>query len=183
MVVAIGDSITFGQYLAAGEKAWPALIEGHDVVAAGVPSDTTRLGLERFPTDVQARSPEVVVIQFGHNDCNRWATDRGLPRVSPPAFAANLGEMVDRCSAFGAVPFLCTMTPSTRSPQHAEDVEIYDRILRDVAADGFVELIDVRAVFGEDARLLLDDGLHLSPAGHHIYAGAVQRTLDARGPR
>jgi lysophospholipase L1-like esterase len=183
MVVCIGDSITAGQHLADGELPWPALIEGHDVVAAGVPSDTTRLGLERFPTDVQAREPEAVVIQFGHNDCNRWETDRGLPRVSEAAFAANLAEMVARCLAFGAVPFLCTLTPSMRSTQHAEDVERYDRILRERAADDFVELIDVRELFGQDARLLLADGLHLSPAGHHIYAGAVQRTLDARGPR
>jgi len=185
MVIALGDSITAGQHLAAGEKAWPALIKGHDVVAAGVPSDTTRLGLERFPQDVQAKGPEAVVIQFGHNDANRWDTDRGLPRVSQAAFAANLAEMVARCRAFGAVPFLCTLTPSTRSQQHAEDVERYDRILRGVAEA--VWLIDVRRLFWllstftpqVNENLLLDDGLHLSPAGHRVYAAAVQGALDA----
>jgi lysophospholipase L1-like esterase len=191
MVVAFGDSITFGQYLAPADPPWPALIEGHDVVAAGVPSDTTRLGLERFPKEVQARLPEVVVIQFGHNDCNRWDTDRGLPRVSPDAYRANLAEMVARCRMFTAVPLLCTITPTTRSKRHAEDTEVYNRILREVAADDFVDLIDVRSIFeawaadrGEDdASLLLDDGLHLSPTGHRVYAAAVQRALDAHSPR
>lgn len=177
MIVAIGDSITAGQLLEAPGVAWPYLIDhGEQVIAAGVPGDTTRLGLERFPRDVQQREPEVVVIQFGHNDCNRWQTDRGLPRVSPAAYVANLGEMIDRCRAFAAVPYLCTLTPSTRSEQHARDVAHYDGLLREVARQRGVPLIDVRAAFGAPG-LLLPDGLHLSATGHRAYARAVSMVL------
>ena len=95
MIVAIGDSITAGQGLHPA-SAWPYRVPGYEgrILAHGVPGDTTRLGLERFPKDVQAYEPEAVIIQFGHNDANRWETDRGLPRVSPDAFHANLHEMV-----------------------------------------------------------------------------------------
>jgi lysophospholipase L1-like esterase len=183
MIIGIGDSITYGQHLGPDE-AWPQLIQGYEVLSAGVPSDTTRLGLERFPRDVQALRPEVVVIQFGHNDCNRWDSDRGLPRVSERAYAANLDEMVARCRVFDATPLLCTLTPSHRSARHAADVATYDGILRRVARANEVEIIDVRTVFmpdgvEDDMPLLLDDGLHLSQMGHRFYATTVQRALDA----
>lgn len=170
-LVCIGDSITAAQHLDEGESGWPALLTGYEVYMAGVPGDTTRLALERFPRDVQSRQPDLVVIQFGHNDCNRWQTDRGLTRVSPEAFAANLVEMADRCRAFGAKPYLCTLTPSGRNPVHAADTRRYDGILRDVAAARTLVLIDVSGI--TDTL----DGIHLSAEGHRKYAAIVQAAL------
>jgi lysophospholipase L1-like esterase len=172
-IVVCGDSITAGQHLDEGYAAWPQLLStqlGHPVIARGVPGDTTRLGLERFPRDVQSQSPDVVVIQFGHNDANRWQTDRGLPRVSFAAYVANLAEMIERCLAFDAKPYLCTISPTYRSPGHAEDCARYDAGLRELAADLDVPLLDVRPVI-EERHLL--DGLHLNFDGHLLYAGIV----------
>ena len=76
MIVCIGDSITFGQHLADPNKAWPRLIRGYRVVPNARPGDTTRLGLERFPKDVQEWLPSHVVIQFGHNDGGPIDKDR-----------------------------------------------------------------------------------------------------------
>ena len=180
-IVAIGDSITAGQHLHPA-SAWPYHLNGHAIQARGVPGDTTRLGLERFPKEVQEVCPAAVIIQFGHNDANRWETDRGLPRVSMAAFKANLYEMVDRARRFGAVPFLCTLTPSLRPEPHPTDCARYDMVIRRVADEEGVRLIDVRAAFEAelDVRsLLLEDGLHLSVSGHQVYADAVRRVLDA----
>jgi lysophospholipase L1-like esterase len=177
VIVAIGDSITAGQGLHPA-SAWPYQIKGHQMRAHGVPGDTTRLGLERFPQEVQSVLPTAVVIQFGHNDCNRWETDRGLPRVSTAAFASNLVEMVMRCRTFDAFPLLCSLTPSHRSEAHAHDTLYYDGLVRMVAMETDVPLIDVREAFGDDEGLLLDDGLHLSIEGHLRYAGTVQSALD-----
>lgn len=184
-IVAIGDSITYGQHLEFPlSRAWPLLLDHRNTViaSAGVPGDTTRLGLERFPAHVQSQNPDVVIIQFGHNDANRWETDRGLPRVSDRAFMANLEEMIDRCRAFDAKPLLLTLTPSRRSDQHAADVMMYDNIIRQVAQTSMVPLADVRMAFlgyGDYRDLLLDDGLHLNELGHVIYAQIVQKALDA----
>jgi lysophospholipase L1-like esterase len=172
-VVCLGDSITAGQHLDEGLGAWPAHLKGVTAYAAAVPGDTTRLALERFPSAVQIAAPDVVVIQFGHNDANRWQTDRGLPRVSIKAYAANLHEMIDRADAFGIVPILCTLTPSLRSPAHARDCRAYDRALRKVAEERYVELVDV-SWFGAEHLL---DGLHLNIDGHLAYAKAVQEAL------
>lgn len=173
-VVCIGDSITAGQFQ---DVAWPSLLTGHDVHNAGVSNDTTRLGLERFPTDVQERKPDAVVIQFGLNDCNRWETDNGLPRVSLRAWEANLIEMVERCRVFDARPFLCTITPSHKSKQHAAAVVSYDSALRDVANLMDVPIVDVRAAFRDHDGLLMDDGVHLTVAGHEQFASVVQEEL------
>lgn len=177
MIVTIGDSITFGQHVPFG-RAWPYLLTGDMVISVGVSGDTTRLGLERFPKEVQAHAPAKVVIQFGHNDCNRWETDRGLTRVSRPAYRWNLIEMIDRCRAFGSLPYLCTLTPSFRSEQHAGDVAKYDATLRQVAEVENVPLIDVRAAFDGMEGLLMADGLHLTEEGHKVYAKVVQEALD-----
>lgn len=168
MIVCIGDSITAGQHLPADKEPWPSFLP--NVIAKGVPGDTTRLGLERFPRDVQVSGAEVVVIQFGHNDANRWVTDRGLPRVSLPAFIANLEEMVQRVMAFDAKPVLCSITVSHRSEQHADDCAEYDQALRRLARRMRVRLADVRAAINASH---LFDGLHLNPEGHEVYAATV----------
>lgn len=180
MIVCIGDSITAGQYLDTDERSWPKLLQHFDVEDAGVSDDTTRLGLERFPRDVQRRNPDAVVIQFGTNDANRWLSDRGLPRVSERAYRANLVEMVERCRTFGAEPFLVTIIPTDKSPQLAEDVGRYDQALRQVAIGTRTRLIDVRSAWEPG---LLMDGVHPTQEGHRLYAGVVQTVLDewARG--
>jgi len=179
VIVCIGDSITYGQRLPLHQRAWPLLITRHRIISHGVPGDTTRLALDRFPSDVQSLRPDGVIIQFGHNDCNRWQTDLGLPRVSQRAFAANLEEMVIRCRTFGAHPFLCSLTPSFRNKTHTEDSMIYDHIVRGVADDFHVTLIDVRSAFIGQDGLLMEDGLHITGDGHIVYASVVQRALDA----
>jgi lysophospholipase L1-like esterase len=134
--------------------------------------------LERFPRDVQTAHPDVVVIQAGHNDANRWLTDMGLPRVSLAAFRANLKEMIVRCETFGALPVLCTLTPSFRSPAHESDCRIYEAALRDIAGRLEVRLADVRPAFsGPDVDGLYLDGLHLTAEGHRLYAAVVARAL------
>lgn len=177
-VVCLGDSITFGQHLDR-DLAWPSLLRGYEVTNAGVPGDTTRLGLERFPRQVQVPMPDAVIIQFGHNDANRWDTDRGLTRVYDRGFTANLEEMIFRSQAFDIVPFLVTMTPTRRSQRHAIDCGRYNNLIREVAAVTMTTLIDVRPAFFSADEYVMADGLHLTEAGHVAYAEVVQQALDA----
>lgn len=174
-VVCVGDSITFGQYLPQGVPAWPERI---GAVGRGVCGETTRQALERFPRDVQENPADVTVLQWGHNDANRWRSDNGLPRVSLDAYRANLIEMIERCRAFDTVPVLCTITPtcvedSAKRPR----TERYDAALGEVAYQTSTAVADVRAAFllydGSIRDLLLPDGLHLSAAGHALYAETV----------
>jgi lysophospholipase L1-like esterase len=196
-----GDSICVGQGVSA-HRTWAvrlaARIEaeialtgrGVCVLNPSINGDTTRRALERMAFDIQQGGVDAILIQFGLNDANRWETDRGLPRVSQAAFAANLHEMIARARSFGAGPVLLnTNHPTTRDhtpfahyPATYEDGNRrYNDIIRKVAADdGNVLLTDIAAEFAKVIAsgtrlesLLLSDGLHLSEAGHDVYLAAL----------
>lgn len=175
--VAIGDSNTFGQGIARTD-AWTTLLADDlrdEVINKGVCGDTTRLGLERFPRDVQQLQPDAVIVQFGMNDANRWESDRGLPRVSPQAFQANLNEMIHRCRTFdiGTI-ILCTITRSVRSAQLSRDSEIYSQFIRRTARAWGVGIFDAEQAV-EPGHLL--DLVHLDEEGHRIYADGLVGAL------
>jgi lysophospholipase L1-like esterase len=196
-VVHMGDSITFGQYLNPAHR-WTALVEerlhalfGDEVEVRafnrGISGETTRMGLERFPRDVQELRPDVMTLQFGLNDCNCWETDEGLPRVSEGAFRANLVEMIERARRFGARAIVLSTNHRTLRRDVLPSGEVYEdgnerysEIVRDVAHETGVDLCDIRAVFEpfDDetlARMLLPapDLLHLSEEGNSVYADAI----------
>jgi lysophospholipase L1-like esterase len=141
-----------------------------------------------MPYDVQSHGVDLCIVQFGLNDCNHWATDGGLPRVSPAAFAANLHEIAARARAFGARHVVFnTNHPTLRDVEVMAGASVtfesqnrcYNEIIRRVASEAppWVLLHDVEAYWLDyiertdvhlDA-LLLEDGLHLSEAGHDLY--------------
>lgn len=173
LTVCVGDSITYAEHLDPKHR-WTTLL---GLVNRGVCGDTTRLGLLRFPSDVQALRPATVVIQFGLNDCNRWDTDGGLPRVSRAAFAANLAEMIDRARTFGASHVVvAATTPTLRCAQFEWDSRIYSAVARAVASSRRVTLFDPRPLFPDPDRVLLDD-VHLNADGNRIYADALRGLL------
>ena len=64
----------------------------------GINGDTTRLGLLRI-NDVYNFKPDIVIMQFGYNDCNYWVTDSGFPRVNIDSFKFNIIELIDKFKA------------------------------------------------------------------------------------
>lgn len=205
-IVFFGDSICVGQGVSI-QRGWVSRVAAHIdvmqptepeliVVNASVNGNTTRQALERMPYDVQSHGVVLLFVQFGMNDCNYWLSDRGLPRVSPRAFAANLEEIVRRGFVFGAHKvFLHTNHPTLRDTETVAHTATtyeannrgYNAIIRAVAAqfDERLVLNDVEAAFdtftrGDRARLaelLLDDGLHPSVRGHDIYFELIMPKL------
>src|SRR6185437_14172947 len=98
-VTFFGDSICVGQGVSIYRGWVTRLAEELDthcnvrakliVTNASVNGRTTRQALEDMPYNVQGHGVDLIVIQFGLNDCNYWLTDRGNPRVSLEAFKAN----------------------------------------------------------------------------------------------
>jgi acyl-CoA thioesterase-1 len=204
-VVFFGDSICVGQGVSI-HRGWvpriSALLEqmshelGRDlvVVNASVNGNTTRQALERMPYDVQSHGVGVMLVQFGLNDCNYWMTDRGVPRVSPGAFEANLREIIERGFRFGASTVLLnTNHPTLRvldpqppgAPNYAESSRRYNEIVRRVAqtTPGRVVLNDVETAWASEVgesglgAHLLEDGLHLSAVGHDLYFRTVSSSV------
>jgi lysophospholipase L1-like esterase len=197
-VVFMGDSITEGQYVSPPHR-WVDIVSGELVksyldsplslvfVTRGVSGETTRQGLERFPADVQSHTPDLVTIQFGLNDCNCWATDFGLPRVSEAAYRANLIEMIDRSRRFGAEKIILSNNHTTLRHKPLlngrtleEQRKTYNLIVAEVARDTGVQFCDIDAEFTRLSRRELEgellpypDWLHLSQSGHRRYASKI----------
>lgn len=205
-----GDSICVGQGVSI-YRGWVTRLAGRldelgqgwdrevIVTNASINGNTTRQALERMPYDVQSHGVDILIVQFGMNDCNYWVTDKGLPRVSPAGFGANLEEMVCRGINFGAkTVFLHNNHPTTRQrdrfPMTETTYEMsnrrYNNIVRGLAAKLPPQVIfnDIEAGFdrvtGGDldklAAYLLSDELHLSVLGHDVYFDLVaDKLIDA----
>ena len=201
-----GDSICFGQGVSL-HKGWIPRISaqlseisektGRDilVVNTSVNGRTTRQALENMPYEVQSHNPDILLVQFGMNDCNYWETDRGNPRVSHKAFAANLEEIISRAFSFGAKKvFLNTNHPTTRTSEklphtnltYQQSNEAYNRIIREVATSYGQKVIlnDVEQAFKEKisagrsaSDFVLSDRLHLSEEGHDLYFETVGKRI------
>ena len=86
-VYIFSDSIGFGQLVSPSEtwvndlsdklinlkKRYDILLQNPSVNGC-----TTRQALERLYFDCTSHKPDLVIIQFGLNDCNFWDTDYGL---------------------------------------------------------------------------------------------------------
>lgn len=190
-----GDSISFGQGISV-DLTWVNRIAqelhqqyGRDkitVINTSINGNTTRMALERMPYDIQSHDVDVLLVGFGMNDCNYWVTDKGVPRVSPNAFRANLEEIVNRAFHFGAKKVvLRTNHPSPRTDYmtntditYGESNHFYNEIIREVAkGDSRITFVDVEQEFDRYIKehhvrleeLTLPDGVYLSLLGHDVY--------------
>lgn len=158
------------------------------ITNASVNGRTTRQALEDMPYHVQAHGVDILVIQFGLNDCNYWASDQGLPRVSIGAFRENLREIVQRGFNSGARRVLLNnnhptsrtlaLMQGTQKTYEESNREYSDEVRKLASSLGRgVYFQDVYDYFTRLTResgrpiddYLLQDGLHLSVAGHEAY--------------
>lgn len=187
-----GDSISVGQGVSIHD-GWIVRISkelGKDFAGSVVVSRsaangrTTRLALEAMPYEIQSKSPDILIIQFGMNDCNYWNTDNGLPRVSQDSFKANLKEIIDRAKFSGVRKIILNSNHPTGRVEDVlsggityEDSNIaYNKLIRDVAANNpNVIFADIEYFFKElgvnTAEYLIKkpDLLHLNSKGHSLY--------------
>lgn len=116
--VFFGDSITAGQGVSA-HLSFVSLVAARMhpewmVINAGLPGDTTHTALDRMTRDALKPRPDLLVLQFGANDMNRWQTEQPdwaawgrptntkcIPRVSLGSFTENLREMYSRSMHWG----------------------------------------------------------------------------------
>lgn len=203
-VVHMGDSITFGQYVDESLR-WTSIIfdrltrkylnSSINVLSLcrGISGETTRMGLERFPSDVQNLYPDVLTLQFGLNDCNCWLTDMGAQRVSLAAFKANLLEMIERARLFGTKHIILANNHSTLrykvmlNGERFEDANArYSEAIHQVAVEAQVIFCDIRKEFEKYSReelaeylLPYPDQLHLSVAGNQVYANVIWPFIES----
>lgn len=200
-IVYFGDSITEGQYIHPPLR-WTDLINQYlqsssiDFVSynKGISGETSRQGLMRFATDVQDIKPDIMTLQFGLNDCNRWVSDKGFPRVSKESYRSNLHEMIQRAKHFGIEHIIVSNNHTTlRHDTLPGNVTleamrvVYNRIIEEVAYEEKVTFCNIDDAFlsiprenYHDYLLPEPDLLHLSQKGHDYYFQTIKPYINEK---
>ena len=179
-IIIFSDSIGTGQYISLNYN-WAALMseqlskdfgEGVIITNSSANGRTTRQALEVMQYEVLSKKPDILIIQFGLNDCNIWGDANGMPRVSAEAFEANLFEMAEKAKVANILKiFLITNHPITKSIIHNKTNYVYNGRVR-IASDYTIStLLDIEKIFNREncSGYLLEDGIHLNKKGHALY--------------
>lgn len=173
-VVMLGDSITAGYGLAAGEELPVQLekaLESEGIAAtvenAGVSGDTSAGGLSRLDWAIQG-SPDLVIVALGAND--------GLRGVDPADTRNNLSAIIDRLRQKGARVVLAGMyAPPNMGAEYGER---FNRIYPEIAAEQDVRLYPfLLDGVAADPSLNQADGIHPNAEGARIIAGRLAEAI------
>ncbi len=200
VVVAFGDSTTAPR----GKlKVYADLLEDKfqkfnleaKIINAGVGGNTTKLAMTRFESDVLAKKPDIVIIQFGINDAavDVWKTPpETTSRVSLKAYETNIRKFIRQLKNRGSQVVL--MTPNSlrwtpklikfygKPPYLPGDKNGFNVLLvqyaesvRRIGKEESVPVIDVYSAFekygnvrGQSVDDLLLDGMHPDKKGQQI---------------
>lgn len=193
-----GDSITHGNEHTYGMRSWSEqfaqrLVElGHcadTVINTGISGDTsmatpTTLGVNtRFAARVGAYRPDVVFVMLGMNDAS------SAMGISQEAYLANMGEIVDKIRAHGAIPVLATSNPirSTAEADQRNRYSCYVKGLRGLAGAKRVVLVDQYADWltrpgGVMPMAWFGDAIHPNGLGHWHFARTLFQTIGGWDP-
>ena len=168
VILAYGDSLTFGTGASAGED-YPTQLSrliAHPVVNAGVPGETTAQGLQRLNETLDELKPKLVLLGLGGNDF--------LQRLPPEETKANLAAMLSELKRRNipvvllAVPSLAI--PPKPHPLFAEVAEQADVVL---AEEEWFDILRKGS--------LKSDAVHPNAAGYAQFAAMMAEFLKERG--
>ncbi|MDD4356099.1 MAG: arylesterase [Smithellaceae bacterium] len=168
VVVAFGDSITFGTG-AAPHESYPVVLEkliGRRVVNAGVPGEVTAGGMARLPKVLEREKPALVIICLGGNDL--------LRSMNKKQAADNIREMIHLTRKHGAdimligVPVLgLSVSPESFYSEIAKEmnVSLEEKALSEILADSALKA----------------DLIHPNAAGYRRLAEAIAVHMKKSG--
>jgi len=195
-IICFGDSITHGRAFAEGDR-WPNIVQfklndwkgsEYKVYNKGQGGHTTAQGFDRLPDDVIPYLPGLLLVEFGLNDANvrDWAR---TPRVGLAEYEKNLREFHRIAHAHhGQCVFIVNHTILERPALQANgqtyyaNFQPYNQTVRRVAQDLGAPMIDLPLMMHERGidltQFVVEDGVHLTIEGNHLYAEMVLEALQ-----
>jgi lysophospholipase L1-like esterase len=168
IILAFGDSLTYGTGAARGES-YPAVLAeltGRRVVNAGKPGEVSADGLKRLPGILDQHRPALLILCHGGNDL--------LRRKSSAQTADNLRAMIDEAKTRG-VAVLLLAVPEPGLLLSAAD--LYEKVAQ---ATGVPLLEDlVPEILAEPQ--LKSDPIHPNARGYRKMAEGIVSTLREQG--
>jgi lysophospholipase L1-like esterase len=168
VVLAFGDSLTYGTGAARGES-YPAMLEariGRKVVNAGVPGEASAEGLARLPGVIEEVKPALLILCHGGNDF--------LRRLDDARAAQNVRAMIHLAREHG-IPVVLLATPKPTLPPSVP--EFYRAIAKEEALP--FEEAALKAVLFDNR--LKSDLVHPNAQGYAQIAAALEALLRRSG--
>jgi acyl-CoA thioesterase I len=168
VILAFGDSLTFGTGAAASES-YPAVLAqltGRNVIREGVPGEVTSQGVLRLPGALDAHKPKLLLLCLGGNDM--------LRRVDDATIVSNLREMIRAAKSRGvSVVLLGVPKPAL----FGGPAKFYGELAQElgIAYEGAV----LNTVLKEPA--MKADPIHPNAQGYRVVAEAVASLLRKSG--
>lgn len=199
-----GDSICLGQGISIHNGWVPRLSEFIEkklenksslIFNSSYNGRTTRQALLQMPFEILNHKPDILLIQFGMNDCNYWETDNGLPRVSLNSFKENITEMINRGFNCGSKYIVLNTNHPTPKKSNFKNLDfsyehsnnIYNETLRSISSENKNLIInDINSKILDflkfnkigPKKIVLEDGIHLNSLGHDLYYDFTSKILD-----
>jgi lysophospholipase L1-like esterase len=201
IILFFGDSIMVGQ----GQSIYDGWIvkfakyietknDKYFVINSSVNGRTSRQAVDDMYYACGNNKIEVMIIQFGLNDCNHWDSDHGLPRVSQAAFEANILEMAEKAKKVGVKNIIINNNHPTNvgilkkfNINFDEWAIKYNESLRNIKQQDNIRFyfndIELKIVSYlkknnlQKKEILKEDGLHLNNLGHEIYFDIQKEVL------
>lgn len=199
IIVALGDSITFGDGVKATRKTdcWEAKLEkllngNYQVLNYGVcgatlqnegdqPYYAAEAGQQSFPESALSLNPEIVIFMLGTNDTKPYNWNRGR-------FEAQLDQRVKEIKAIPSVKRLILMCPPYACPVDGADAVAFDvinetirddvrPIVKKCAEENGAECIDLYALTDGHGEYF-DDGVHPNSFGNRVIASAIAKVIQ-----
>ncbi|MGE8534991.1 SGNH/GDSL hydrolase family protein [Chryseobacterium sp. D764] len=188
-----GDSITYGEYDGVF-GGWVDILKryalqqfhegnGDELILfnLGIGGETTEGLLKRIPHELNARNSADGNIIFLSHGANDLAVKEGVQIVDPEKFKSNMSAAIAYAKEFSNEIYLVSILPfsekidgvvvSSGKKRINEDVVVYNKILKDLAAEHSLGYIDFYAAFLEDKEILLSaDGVHPNEKGYGMMA-------------
>ncbi|HIJ81191.1 MAG TPA: arylesterase [Desulfuromonadales bacterium] len=168
VILAFGDSITFGTGAAEGES-YPAVLarlSGRRVVNAGIPGEVSAAGTARLPEVLERERPALLILCHGGNDM--------LARQDQRQIADNLRSML-RMARERGVPVILVAVPTP-------DLSLKPPALYGEVASEFGVPIDQKSlprILGTGS--LKSDYIHPNAKGYAILAEALAGLMKKNG--
>lgn len=161
----------------------------YELVGAGVTGNTVVDLYHRTDNDILLKGADIVVIFIGINDVWHKLTGGGTDEKE---FEAAYETIIKKLDAAAIKIVLCTPTvigeKTDFSNEQDPDLEVYSKIVRNLAAKHDFPLVDLRQAFlaynlannieNNEFGILTFDKVHLNPKGNQLVAEEMWKVLQ-----
>ena len=168
-IVCFGDSITAGRGATEGGD-YPALLAQltrREIINAGVAGNTSGEGLARLESEVLARKPFMVIVQFGGNDF--------LRQQSFSETSANIDQIITRVQNNGSIAVLADTGESAFMARYSSE---FGRIAEKRRALFIPDVLKGIA----DNPALMSDEVHPNAEGYRLVANRIYAGIKSYLP-